>query len=142
MKIVDIAESQIGIPETHKYNEWYYNRSVKGEEYAWCAVFISWCASMSNISKDIIPKTASVLSMLNFYKRKNQFHSSNYIPKQGDIVFFSTQTTRHIGIIYSATANEFITIEGNVGGKVVKCSYTRNFKNLDGFGSPEYRKEK
>jgi len=47
-KILEIARSQIGIKEEPpnsnnvKFNTAYYERTVSGGGYAWCAVFIWW----------------------------------------------------------------------------------------------------
>ena len=58
--IVNIAQSQIGVKERSSgsddifYNDWYYGRRVNNNgvaaKYAWCAVFVSWCADQAGIS--------------------------------------------------------------------------------------------
>ena len=79
MGIIDVALSQQDKKETElnkiEYNRWYYNRDVSGGQYPYCAVFVSWCANKAGIPEDIIPKTASVKSLYEFYVKSNLFQT-------------------------------------------------------------------
>lgn len=144
MGIVDVALSQEGIKESGvnevKYNDWYYNRHVSGGAYPWCAVFISWCANEAQVSTEIIPKTASVSALYDFFRKSGLFKSkeSGYKPKAGDILIQKSGGASHTGIVYASDDKKFYTIEGNTSDGVYKRSYSYDDNNLTGFGTPNY----
>lgn len=144
MGIVDIALSQEGTKEASvneiKYNDWYYGKHVVGGQYPWCAVFVSWCANQAGISTNVVPKTASVITMHEFFKNSGRFHpkGSGYIPKPGDIMIQRSGGASHIGIVYASDNNKFYTIEGNTSDGVFRRSYSHNYNQLTGFGTPNY----
>lgn len=64
--LVKIAAGKIGVTEyppgsnAVKYNTWYYGSPVSGDDYPWCAVFVSWCfAVLAGDVKDEV-KTVKV----------------------------------------------------------------------------------
>ena len=64
-----------------------------------------------------------------------------YIPKRGDIIFFSsaTATYSHVGIINYIDSDGYIyTIEGNSFNKVQKQEYSQTDSNIFAFASPIY----
>lgn len=144
MGIVDIALSQEGTREKNvnevQYNEWYYGRNVIGGEYPWCAVFISWCANQANIPTTVIPKTASVTKMYEFFLKANLFQpkGNGYRPKSGDIMIQKSGGVSHTGIVYDSDASKFYTIEGNTDNGVYRREYKYDDNKLTGFGTPNY----
>ena len=144
MGIVDIALSQEGTRENGtnsvKYNTWYYGRNVSGGSYPWCAVFVSWCANQAGVSTNVIPKTASVSVLQNFFVKNKLFQKkgNGYIPKAGDILIQKSGGASHTGIVYAADSNYFYTIEGNASSAVSKRKYSYNDSKLTGFGTPKY----
>ena len=119
MGIVEIALSQKGNQEKElnqiEYNKWYYSRDVIGGSYPYCAVFISWCAYKAGLPETIIPKTASVKAMREFFVKNNQFHTGEYHPVVGDLMIQSYKGANHIGIVVDTDPLGFTTIEGNSG---------------------------
>lgn len=144
LEIVNVALSQKGEKETDlnniKYNTWYYNRKVWGGLYPYCAVFVSWCAEKAGISSEIIPKTASVKNMYEFFKAKNQFHTaaSGYIPNIGDLMLQMYNGANHIGIIVDVDSLGYTSIEGNSGQGIEECRHSFNELETIGYASPEY----
>ena len=143
MKIVDIALSQEGIEESGVndvlYNTWYYGHKVSGGSYPWCAVFISWCAEQAGLSTDILPKTASVSTLMKFFENNGRYHSyTEYFPKVGDIMIQKSNGYSHVGIVVSIDQEGFNTIEGDVNNKVSQCRYRYETTVVTGFGSPNY----
>lgn len=144
MGIVDIALSQVGTKEKGinevKYNDWYYGKHTVGGSFPWCAAFISWCANQAGIPSNVIKKTASVTEMMNFFKETNRFHpkGSGYIPKAGDILIQKSGGASHTGIVISADASGFDTVEGNASDQVKTKHYSYTDNKLTGFGSPNY----
>lgn len=115
-QIVDIAKKELLISSENiggeKYKNWY---GINGN---WCAMFVSYCSNECGyIEKDIMPKSASVLSMSNWYKERGLWKdASEYIPKVGDIIFFQNGMS-HVGIVidYDDSRKIIKTIEGNTG---------------------------
>ena len=123
-EFVEVAQSQLGIRETGvnnvKYNDWYYGRHVEGSGYAWCDVFVSWCANEIGIMDSLVPKKAYVPYTVDWYKAKGLYHTGNYTPKKGDLAIFTSQG--HIGIVESYDGRTH-TIEGNKSDMVKRCEY-------------------
>lgn len=143
MSIIDVAISQEGTTENGlnniKYNTWYYGKSVQGGSYPYCAVFVSWCAEQTGLSQQIIPRTASVTNMYNFFLEEKLFHKvEGYIPSPGDIMIQRAKGASHVGIVVFATAQGFYTIEGNAGAGVQRCFHTYTDPSISGFGKPKY----
>lgn len=160
--ILKIAESQIGYTEgdretdldgtsnqnhEHKnknyaeYVYWYWN-VYGGEDYPWCAAFVSWCARQANISTSIVPNEKYVPHYFTNYKNILNIKKSGYTPVPGD--FFTTKSHSHVGIVYSVDPQKgtITTIEGNtndVGSNEgwAVCTLTRYIKNCD-FIIPNY----
>lgn len=146
MKIIDIALSQKDVKESGVndilYNTWYYGHKVFGGSFPWCAVFISWCAEQAGLSMDVLPKTASVSSLMKFFENNNRYHAyTEYFPKVGDIMIQKSNGRSHVGIVVSIDQEGFNTIEGDVDDKVSQCRYRYDTTMVTGFGSPNYPSE-
>lgn len=120
------AKGQVGTKERSAgsddivYNEDFYNRRVKNSysgQYAWCAVFVWWCANKSGISTDVIPKTESANGMKNGLIKNGgiqHLKGSGYKPVKGDIVFFLTGgAIHHVGIVDYTKNNTVYYVDGN-----------------------------
>lgn len=143
MKIVDIALSQEGTPENGlnnvEYNTWYYGYPVSGGSYPYCAVFVAWCAKKAGLSTEVIPRTASVMSLYNFFLERDLFRKMpGYIPSPGDIMIQRQNGASHTGIVIMADSKGFQTIEGNAGRGVERCYHRYYDPELTGFGTPKY----
>lgn len=153
--IVSVARSQIGLKERSSnsddilYNDWYYGRRVNNNgiaaKYAWCAVFVSWCADQAGIPTNVIPKTANTTDMKNRLINSggsSHLKGSGYAPKCGDIIFFGSNASQHVGIVTSSFGNTVYYIDGNNtqtnphGVHDSSCSLSAG--NLWGFVSPNY----
>ena len=130
MDALEMAHTQLGTKESPpdsnnvKYNTWYYGHPVNGSQYAWCAVFVSWCFANS------VP----------FYKLRKPSFKYAYVPfvvanarsgksglqvvarsgvRRGDLVCFDWEgdgIADHIGFFngwINQTSGTFKTIEGN-----------------------------
>lgn len=144
--IVNKALNEVGVKEyppnsnNVKYNTIYYGRNVAGN-YPWCCAFIWWLLSTSGVK---CPKTASCITMANWFKNEGRWYTSN--PQIGDLVFFHFKTnsrwTNHVGIVVGVRGNEIETVEGNTsinsndnGGSVMK---RKRSSNIVGYGRPNY----
>lgn len=144
MGIIDVALSQRDIKEVElnqiEYNKWYYNRNVSGGQYPYCAVFVSWCAERAKIPTDIIPKTASVKSLYEFFTKNNLFHhiSDKYSPNPGDLMIQRSNGSSHVGIVLDSDPLGFTTIEGNSGKGVETIRHSFTEPEITGFAAPNY----
>lgn len=132
--MLDIARSQLG-EDGYKYYTWW------GFDYRvdWCAIFMSWCAnqagfhlvdpSSTTVDPNNFPRYATVCDGAYYFQRFNrlhigQYYGGTYVPKPGDIIFFTwTGNTAigpldHTGIVESYVNGVLTTIEGNSGDRV------------------------
>ncbi len=159
-KLVNYALSQVGIGDKKGdnnviYNEWYYGKPTKGTGYAWCAAFVSYCAKECGVLNTYIPRHCYCPEGVNWFKEKGQFYKSqyyggSYIPKAGDIVYYTKNGTEsnHIGIVIDSPVNGYLqVVEGNVycsNGDYKVVKFTANEKRhissdyVLGYGVPNY----
>jgi hypothetical protein len=153
---ISIVKNEIGIKEKAynnvKYNTWYYGKTVRAATdsstaYAWCAVFISWCADQADIPQSVIPKTASSRVYANYYNNLGQYtkYKSSYTPKVGDLIFIDWEKKRgnistidHVGIVIAVENGQVITVEGNYSNKVSCNTYSLNDRSITGYATPKY----
>lgn len=132
--MLDIARSQLG-EDGYKYYTWW------GFDYRvdWCAIFMSWCAdqagfnlvspSSTEVDPNNFPRYATVCEGAYYFQRFNrlhigQYYGGTYIPKAGDIIFFTWSRSTaidpldHTGIVESYVNGVLTTIEGNSGDRV------------------------
>lgn len=124
-----------------------YGDSFGEPNGAWCAYFISWCASKAGIPSSIVPRLGNCGSLIDWYRGRSIYYSrsSGYIPKPGDMVFFNWDggsSAQHIGIVTGVSGGNLYTIEGNTGGaEGYMCDgRTRelNGSYVLGYGVPKY----
>lgn len=98
-----------------------YGASFGEPNGAWCAYFISWCASQAGIPSSILPRLGNCITLTGWYQSRSIYYtrSSGYIPKPGDMVFFNWSggsSAQHIGIVTGVSGDNLYTIEGNTDG--------------------------
>lgn len=165
--IVNIALSQVG------YQESTYMKELSGEivgnvnftEYGdwydmqdqWCAMFVSWCAALAGISKDVVPKHSYTPNGLYWLKDKwgraysrAKVEAGVYTPQPGDLIYFKSastkNTTNHVGIVTGYRDGIVYTVEGNTtspaifssGGTVARKSYAITNQYIVYICSPDY----
>lgn len=147
--IIAKAKAELGVKENPagsnkvKYNTAYYGREVSGSNYPWCCAFVWWLFKECDASDMFYggKKTASCTTLMNYYKKKDQFSTT---PKVGSLVFFNWgkgSTAKHIGIVTAITTTGVKTIEGNTaigndsnGGEVMER--TRDASDILGYAYP------
>lgn len=135
--IVNLAVAQLGNRGGEYFWRWFgYDYRVE-----WCAVFISWLADQFGYLYKEVPKTASVLTMVEWFKSNNKFKSSNYEPQTGQIVFIDWDVNGradHVGIVEKVENGILYTVEGNSKDEVRRKSYPITSKYIYGYGTPLY----
>lgn len=135
--IVDVAISQIGYKESGN-DRTKYGQYTGTNGLAWCHAFVSWCANQAGVSTNIVPKTASTDTGMDWFKQRGLFkYKGSYTPKRGDIIYFKTGAS-HVGIVEYVSGSTVHTIEGNSSNAVRRRSYALTYKTITGYGVPKY----
>ena len=146
--LVNIALTQVGYHEgenakdrdgMHMGNQgnWTeYGYYCECDGFAWCAMFITWCARQAKIPQSIIydSRLARNYSFgVDFEKR------GEYIPRIGDLVFFVEpgQEWTHVGIVLGTDDVGVYTIEGNTRDQVRVRYYEFDDEYIKGYGPYE-----
>ncbi|UOO38262.1 CHAP domain-containing protein [Oscillospiraceae bacterium CM] len=164
-KLVDVARGYVGYLEKKSNakledftaNAGSGNFTIFGQWYemngfAWCAMFVSYCAEKAGIPTSIIPKHASCAMGVSWFKHAGRWHDRKYTPAAGDIIYFTHdgETPAHVGIVTGVSGSKVMTIEGNTsggstlianGGGVAAKSYPLSYEKILGYGSPAYEEE-
>lgn len=129
-----------------------YNGKKNG--FDWCDVFVDWCfiqtfgidLAVKLLNQPLNGLGAGVKWSANYYQQKGRFFDEN--PKPGDQIFFGSGSSWwHTGIVVEVSGGKVHTIEGNTttasgvipnGGGVVKKSYSLTYRNIKGYGRPDY----
>ncbi len=155
--LLGVAKTQLGytelnssgnpIPSTSDGGYTKYGASFGEPNGAWCAYFISWCASQAGIPSSVVPRLGNCGTLTDWYQSRSIYYSrsSGYVPKPGDMVFFNWSggsSAQHIGIVTGVSGSNLYTIEGNTGGdEGYMCNgRTRglNASYVLGYGVPKY----
>lgn len=155
--LIGVAKTQLGyieldssgnpIPSSSDGGYTKYGASFGEPNGAWCAYFISWCASQAGIPSSILPRLGNCGTLTNWYKNRSIYYTraSGYIPKPGDMVFFNWSggtSAQHIGIVTGVSGDNLYTIEGNTAGaNGYMCNgRTRSLSSgtVLGYGVPKY----
>jgi hypothetical protein len=135
---MSLAAQQLGNAGGKKF--WSYMGFKNRVE--WCACFVSWCSEQCGyVNAGIMPKSAGVGTMINFYKGKNGWQKIGYKPSAGDVIFFDWEGdggTDHVGLVEKCDGATVYTIEGNGSDACRKRSYSVNSGVIYGYGIPKY----
>lgn len=145
-KLLYIALSQVGVKENGRnnvpYNTWYYGREVCDTAgtgaYAWCVVFLSWCAHQAGLSA-AIPQENNVGDLMKHYQQLGRYFArDSRTPEAGDLIFFRTSAGRHIGLVLATDGSSVATVEGNTSNAVRLRDYSLADGTILGWGVPDY----
>lgn len=135
--MVELAAKQIGNRGGEPYWRWYgYNYRVE-----WCAAFISWLANELGYLNTLIPKTASVPTMVRWFRANGQLQKKTYEPKPGEIIFFDWNVDGHpdhVGLVEKVENGRIYTIEGNSKDECRRREYPITSKYVHSYGTPLY----
>ena len=144
-QIVAVALSQVGKVGGRPYWSWYgFNSRVE-----WCACFVSWCANECGyIETGIIPKYASCVNGVQWFKDRGQWLDGSDEPLPGMIIFYDwdkhgqlgQQDGRadHTGIVWKVENGYVYTIEGNLSDKCMTSRRPIGEYQILGYGVPQY----
>ncbi len=130
--IVNVAASQIGYHEGNndagmsgttsgtnnytEYNYWYWDGAHNGgSPYAWCAVFITWCARQAKIGRNVIEGSSFAYPYSDDGFNVTFKSRGSYTPVAGDLIFFcwdgNISSWDNSGIVRSVSGIYVTTIE-------------------------------
>ena len=118
-----------------RYGAWY--GSPYGE---WCAMFASFCLHYAGVPEDSIPAQAGCIRWTEQLQALGRYAAAGAAaPQPGDLVFFDTGSdgyADHVALVAEVSADgaSLTTIEGNVGGCVVRKQHALDEAGLLGFG--------
>ena len=135
-----------GPNEYSKYGEWY----GLPNSY-WCDMFVSWCAMRGNVPADQFPRHCSCTDHVKRFVQMGRYQESmargnNYIPQQGDVIFFYNNTRypsgsvkNHTGLVLYVEDGYVYTIEGNALANRLDLPYDIvSEQRVDAMEPPDY----
>ena len=143
--LVNVALTQVGYHEGASSKERHGNNLTSDgnwteygyfsacDGYAWCAMFISWCARQARIPGSMIQNSTVARAYsfgLPFYLKED------YAPRTGDIIFFAEKghVWDHVGIVMGVREGWVYTIEGNARNAVRIKRYRPDDEYIRGYG--------
>lgn len=140
--LVGIAQTQVGYAESEwnfevdgggirrgytRYGAWY------GAPYAdWSAMFVSFCLHYAGADPDAFPGNIGAASMATLWNSLgNYMPAGDYIPAEGDLVFFTDNTVGIISAVQNAT---FYAIRGDIDNTVKKEMFSFSDGSVSGWG--------
>lgn len=139
-KDVEMALSLIGKPNYYFHPIWMQFASEYGWDGAPCSE-IACCISYLAGNLDLIPISNYAQGLVNKFKAAGMFGTE---PAVGAFVFFDYGDGNgfsHTGRVVAYDGEYVTTVEGNIGGEVVKRSYHKNTYYLKGYGYPDYNRK-
>ncbi len=141
--IVEVALSQLG-----NTGEPYWTYMGFESRVEWCACFVSWCANECGyIEAGLLPNTAGCVVGETWFRQRDRWQDSSYIPNPGDIIYFDWDDARtggqdgvtdHVGIVEKVEDGYVYTVEGNSNDLVKSRSYPIDSNEIYGYGVPDY----
>jgi hypothetical protein len=118
-RMIEVAKSQVGVPEGPADNETDYGKFTKADKQPWCGSLMMWCADKAGVK---IPNTVYTPNgVAAFKKAKTWADAATAHPQPGDLVYFSfvpaatpSSPVQHVGLVVKDNGDGTITtIEGN-----------------------------
>jgi hypothetical protein len=145
-QLVAVALSQVGNVGGEPYWSWYGFKS----RVEWCACFVSWCAEQCGyIDTEVIPKYASCVNGVQWFKERGQWIDGSAEPVPGMIIFFDWDVPNgpsgpkdgrsdHTGIVEKVENGMIYTVEGNSDDSCRINRYPIGYYEILGYGVPTY----
>lgn len=143
-KIIDVKRAIISYhgvtgKDVNPMYDWYNVHKPAKIKYGspWCAIFLAFALTPF---MPYFPMECSCDAMKNEFKKRGQWREPDtYLPKPGDIVFFSNKYTAadctHVGFVYMVDDTSIVTYEGNTSKMVAPRIYIRDDKYIVGYAN-------
>lgn len=139
---IGIAKTQVGYTESElnyevdgngerhgytRYGAWY---SAPYRE--WSAMFVSFCLNYAGADEKETPFNIGVSSMIKDWEALDKYtEAKEYIPKAGDLVFFTDNT---VGIVTDVQSATIYVVRGDVENAVSSSMMSREDASIKGWG--------
>lgn len=112
-----------------------WSKFMQGWDGQWCSE-TACCISYLGDNLDKIWVSNYAQGLVSLFKANDRF---GHEPSLGAFVFFGYNAPEHTGRVIDITDKTVITVEGNIGGKVVRRAYNKTNSYIYGYGCPEYK---
>lgn len=143
--LVNVALTQVGYHEgsnaadrngmnmTSTGNWTEYGYYCRCDGFAWCAMFVSWCARQAQISESVIANSTVARAP---WFQVDFAYKEDYVPLIGDIIFFAEpdEEWSHVGIVFGVNDAGVYTVEGNSRDMVRIKFYEFDDDYIKGYG--------
>lgn len=156
-KVLVICTNEIGVGEPtgeDRYIDWFNKNVLKTWSFAmnvaWCSIFVTYAGVMAGLTKNEMPLTAGCDEGMNWFKNRKQWkdalaYGGDYIPKKGDIVYYSSTRNRndstHVGWVESCDGTLMTVIEGNYSDMVKRRTIYLSNDYILGYGIVKFPDE-
>lgn len=139
--ILNIAATQIGY--TYDGGKSKFDSAVSDKWENASAAFLGWCANEASAPEEVIPRTADVQKLYEFYKANAAvFSPDEHSPVQGDIIFLTKGSEIYLCGIVTEADEEYITaLIGGEDNTVKKKMYSVTLEKIFAYATPDYTKE-
>lgn len=140
--ILAVAATQIGYGEQDgyvRYAAWYGEDAAK----EWSAMFVGFVVKHAGIAHADFPYAPDAAGTLSALDDMGAF-ATDLQPKVGDLVFFTNDgaSAQHVAIISAVNGSSIETIEGDVNGHVVRCTYAMDDARILGYADTALLEER
>lgn len=132
----EAARDRDGMNMTSGGNWTEYGYYCECDGFAWCAMFVSWCARQAQIPESLI--TDSRVARAYAFNLPFEY-KEDYTPAAGDIIFFAEKDEEwsHVGIVFGVNDTGVYTVEGNSRDMVRVKFYEFDDEYIKGYGTYE-----
>ena len=101
-RMIEVAKSQVGVPEGPADNETDYGKFTKADKQPWCGSLMMWCADKAGVK---IPNTVYTPGGAAAFKKAGSWIDGDVAdPEPGDIAYFDfpndgADRISHVGIV-------------------------------------------
>ena len=136
--ILAIAGTQIGYTSDDSGSK--YDSAVSGTYENWSGAFIGWCANEATAPEAVIPRTADINKLYEFYESDGKIYNPDeHFPGEGDLVFLSKNGKINLCGFVTDSDNEYITvIVGGENNAVYKKMYSVTLSKIYAYATPDY----
>ena len=158
-KLVNTAKAYLGCKESdgshRKIIDIYNSHKPLARGYAvtytdaWCSTYVSAMSVLCGLT-EILPTECGCGEHIKLFKKLDSWvEADGYVPKMGDVIFYSwkdngtgecTTGASHVGIVTSCDGKTISVIEGNISNAVGYRYITVNARYIRGYGVPKYEK--
>lgn len=136
--ILAIAGTQVGYKSDDTSSK--YDSAVSGTYENWSSAFIGWCANEASAPEEVIPRTADINKLYEFYESNGKIYNPDeHFPGEGDLVFLSKNGKINLCGFIVDSDDEYITvIVGGENNSVYKKMYSVTLSKIYAYATPDY----